>query len=345
MSRVTDLEGEARGEASGDGRGGGSTNGGNGGARNLGSTGSGASSASRSGSGRDADWAPCSDRSRERVDPLFATGSRGLQWFLIEVSNAWGAKALLDPPFDPELGRALVTRIEAAGLRPLAIRRTGRRMPQTSWKWAFVDSRPGHEEVRWGEVDSPGQLLDVPLDGSTGIASDDPIFAVCAHGRHDQCCAVRGRQVVRQLADAFPAETWECSHLGGDRFAGTMVLLPHGLYYGRVDDGDAPAVAQAYLDGRVVEQFYRGRSSLSHPVQAAQHYAREHFGDDRLGAYPPLDEHWHDDGTWTVRLADESVSSPITVQLAEELSPALLSTCAATRFGSVRQWALVSLTR
>jgi hypothetical protein len=253
---------------------------------------------------------------------------------------------LLDPPFDEELGRALVTRIEAAGMRPLAIRRTGRRPSQDSWKWAVVDSRQGQESVRWGEVADPRGLLDVPLDGSTGVASDRPIFAVCAHARHDQCCAVRGRQVVTRLADAFPEETWECSHLGGDRFAGTMVLLPHGLYYGRVDDGDATDIARSYLEGRVQEAFFRGRSSLTHPVQAAQHYARLQYGDDRIDAYAPLDEHWHDGGSWTVRLdgtADDP--RPVTVDLAEALSEPLLSTCAATRPGQVRQWRLVSITR
>ena len=104
--------------------------------------------------GGETGWAPCSDRSRERNDPLAATGGRGLQWFLIEVSGPWGERALLDPPFDAELGLALVRRIEGAGMRPLAIRRTGRHpsrlAEQTTWKWAFVDSRPGHETVRWG---------------------------------------------------------------------------------------------------------------------------------------------------------------------------------------------------
>ncbi|MFB2597045.1 sucrase ferredoxin [Herbiconiux sp. P17] len=314
-------------------------------------------------------WAPCSDRSRERDDPLAATGSRGLQWFLVEVSGAWGTRAFLDPPFDEELGRALVTRIEAAGMRPLAIRRTGRRPPQDSWKWAVVDSRPGQESVRWGEVTDQRELLDVPLDGSTGVASDRPVFAVCAHARHDQCCAVRGRQVVTRLAEAFPEETWECSHLGGDRFAGTMVLLPHGLYYGRVDDGDAAGIAESYLDGRVQEKFFRGRSSLTHPVQAAQHYARLEFGDDRIDAYAPLEESWHDSGTWTVVLRDSDPDTDtdtdnpdtdaasrsnnstsastrtITVELAEALSEPLLSTCAATRLGQVRQWRLASITR
>ena len=55
---------------------------------------------------------------------------------------------------------------------------------------------------------------------------------------------------------------------------------------------------------------YRGRSSLSHPVQAAQHYAREMFGDDRIESFPPVAEearrrdaprHGDVDG-WRVRL-------------------------------------------
>lgn len=289
-------------------------------------------------------WQPCSDRARQRGDALAGTGSRGLQWFLIEISGPWGSRAFLDPPFDTALGRALIHRIEGAGMRPLAIRRTGRRPEQTTWSWASVDSRPGHESVRWGSVDRPEDLLDVPLDGSTGVASDRRIFAVCAHARHDQCCAVRGRQVVTTLSRAFPEETWECSHLGGDRFAGTLVMLPHGLYYGNADDDDAVRIGEAYLDGRVVEEHYRGRSSLSHPVQAAQHYARLALGDDGIDAYPPLAERsgTATGGGWTVTLGTDA--GPVTVELAETESEPLLSTCSATRRLRVRQWELASLT-
>ncbi|RFA19489.1 hypothetical protein B7R25_11685 [Subtercola boreus] len=305
------------------------------------------------------DWLPCSDRSRERRDPLFATGSRGLQWFLVEIEGSWGANAFTSSALSRQLGQQLVSRIEAAGMRPLAIRRTGRRGAQSvpRWRWAFVDSRPGFEQVRWGEVDAPEQLLDVPLDGSTGIHSAKPIYGVCTHAKHDRCCAVRGRPVVGALAAEFPDETWECSHLGGDRFAGTMVLLPEGLYYGRVDDVDAVDVVDLAREGRVDERFFRGRSSLTHAVQAAQHYARLQFGDDRLAAYAPLGEApGEGDGVTVVTLAagcggaeggaaaGGAAGGTIEVAVAEILSQPLLSNCGATRFGRVREYALVSLT-
>ncbi|RFA13827.1 hypothetical protein B7R22_11625 [Subtercola boreus] len=304
------------------------------------------------------EWRPCSDRSRERQDPLWATGSRGMQWFLVEIEGAWGANAFTSSALGRILGQRLVSRIEAAGLRPLAIRRTGRRDPgaPTRWRWAFVDSRPGFEEVRWGEVDAPRELLDVSLDGSSGIHSAEPIYAVCTHAKHDRCCAVRGRPVVGALAAAFPDETWECSHLGGDRFAGTMAIFPEGLYYGRVDDADAVRVVALAREGRVEERFFRGRSSLTHPVQAAQHFARVRFGIDRLGAFAPLAERpGAVDGVTVVTLAGGAAVAPdtgvgagpdarIEVAVAETLSQPLLSTCGTTRFGRVREFTLVSVT-
>ncbi len=128
-------------------------------------------------------------------------------------------------------------------------------------------------------------------------------------------------------------------HLGGDRFAGTMVVFPHGLYYGYADDGDPERIADAFEAGRIVPERYRGRSSLSHPVQAAQHFAREAFGDDRIESFPPVAEEAADGG-WRVRLEG---AHDVVVEVDEVRSEPLLSTCAATRFVQVRQYALRSI--
>jgi len=291
-------------------------------------------------------WAPCSDRSRERADPLAGTGGYGARWLLVEIDGAWGAHAFFESSLDPAIGRALVRRAEEAGIRPVAIRRYGRRADerreQSQWRWALADAREGREAVRWGVVDDPAQLLDLALDGSAGTPSDQPVVLVCTHARHDQCCAVRGRPVVKALARSFTEQTWESSHLGGDRFAATMIVLPHGLYYGRVSPTDAVTVVDRYLEGEIVEEFSRGRSSLSNVVQAAQSFARAATGDFRIGALAPLREDRNGEGTWTVDLA--SGDGVVTVGLRETRSVPLLSTCGATRAASVREFALESIT-
>ncbi len=136
-------------------------------------------------------------------------------------------------------------------------------------------------------MSDPREYLDLALDGTDGTLSTDPLVAVCAHGKHDQCCAVRGRSAPRRSRQNTPNITWECSHLGGDRFAATMLVLPEGLCYGRVDSTDSADLVRLYLDGRLDNRFLRGRTSLPHAVQAAQYFAREASGDDRISALSP----------------------------------------------------------
>ncbi|WP_205750148.1 sucrase ferredoxin [Cryobacterium sp. SO1] len=297
-------------------------------------------------------WLPCSDRSLERGDPLLGTAGYGERWFLVEIDGAWGAHAFLQSPLDPALARALVTRIESAGIRPLAIRRTGRtslqRRAQTEWRWAAVDARVGHERVHWGAVSDPAELMRVPLDGSSGTPSTEPLICVCTHARHDQCCAVKGRPVVTALAEVYPAGTWECSHLGGDRFAATMILFPHGLYYGRVSGAEAPGLVEAFLHGRIEPRFFRGRSSLPNVVQAAAAFARANRGDNHIDAFEY--ESWTESGgVHTVCFrhggehGGEHDGEHLVVRLGESRSEPLLSTCAASSAQPVREFELLSI--
>ena len=44
---------------------------------------------------------------------------------------------------------------------------------------------------------------------------------------------------------------WQSSHVGGDRFAGNLVVLDDGVYYGRVEPSDAWPVVEAALERRI----------------------------------------------------------------------------------------------
>jgi hypothetical protein len=225
------------------------------------------------------DRVPCSDQSLARDDQMYGTASAGAKWLMLELAGPWGNSAFLQSPtvIDPQLGRAIARRAEAAGLRIAAIRRPGRRSPEPRWRWFVAHSQVSEETLLHGEVGDPREYLDVSLDGSDGEVASLPLVAVCAHGKHDQCCAVRGRGAVAAIAAHYPELTWECSHLGGDRFAATMLILPEGLCYGRVDAADPPDLVRLYLDRRLDNAFLRGRTSLPHVAQAAQYFAREVF--------------------------------------------------------------------
>jgi hypothetical protein len=117
------------------------------------------------------------------------------------------------------------------------------------------------------------------LDLLAGAAAGHPLFLVCTHGKHDPCCARRGRPLYEALRDELePDWVWQVSHIGGDRFAGNLVCLPEGLYYGRVDRENAGSVLDEHLDGRILMENYRGRSIHTFAVQAAERAIREQTG-------------------------------------------------------------------
>jgi (2Fe-2S) ferredoxin len=139
-------------------------------------------------------------------------------------------------------------------------------------------------------IDDPEELTAIDLDAvSRGEPPDwnrleGPLFGVCTHGRHDACCAERGRPVAAAMTASHPEQTWEISHMGGDRFAANVLVLPDGLYYGRMGPGSASAVASGHEQGRVDIERLRGRSSYPMPVQYAEIALRRHLEEERLDA-------------------------------------------------------------
>lgn len=131
------------------------------------------------------------------------------------------------------------------------------------------------------ELDSAEDLLDVDLSPLTegrsipeAVDRNEPLFLVCTHGRHDQCCSIRGNQVSRIACAQQDVDAWECSHIGGDRFAANLVCFPHGLYYGRVGSHQVIELMRGYAGGSLSLEHFRGRCCHTFPVQAAEYFLR-----------------------------------------------------------------------
>jgi hypothetical protein len=223
------------------------------------------------------DASRCSVQALERGDSPVATASAAARWLLIEQPGPWGRDALTQSRFDPQVAPLLARRSRAEGVRLLLIRRPGDRLADSGRRWAYADGRPGREGLWWSVRSADADVLEAPWDGSVGEPATGPIFLVCTHGGHDACCALRGRPLARTMPAAGPTSVWECSHLGGDRFAANVVVLPHGFYYGQVP-GDGGELVAAHAQGRVALRWLRGRAGLPMAAQAAQHAARSSLG-------------------------------------------------------------------
>ncbi len=233
----------------------------------------------------------CAAGARRRQEPMAATAGAADRLLLIEVDGPWGRGGLRECRLERDQAARVADAADAAGVRVQLIRRPGRSMnrsPEESvarpgvWSAAVADLRPGREAVRWHTWREPVDLLKIDLRGQVLARGAQEVALVCAHGRHDVCCALEGRPVAAALAaDAGGWDVWETSHVGGHRFAANLLLLPEGDLFGGLDAGSSLAVTAAYRRGVLVTAHHRGRFGLSAPEQAALHQVRTAVGEER----------------------------------------------------------------
>ena len=227
-------------------------------------------------------------RSAAEQEPLAGSAPVALTWWLIEVPGSWGKRAVEG------------CRIAAVSLlcsddqrRVLLIRRPGHH-PATS---ADAPVRVWVGRGVGGPLQSLRMLPDdlVTADSAPTLdawacepAQDQPRLLICTNAARDACCGIDGRALVHSLG--MHPGVWECSHLGGHRFAPTALHVIQGMVYGRL----TPDTARRVIDSDTVDPRWadvmRGSPGLAPQFQAAQIALLNDYG--RL----PDSLHQHDEG-------------------------------------------------
>lgn len=188
---------------------------------------------------------------------------------------------MLESRLPTTVAAALETAAQQVHARVILIRRPGGGVRARRRCFIVRSDRAQVEEFVLDEV---ANVLDIdlsPLQAQEPVGGEpvsDPLYLVCTNGRHDACCAEFGQPLARAMATAVGEQVWECSHIGGDRFAGNLVCFPHGLYYGHVQAEDGPRTAQLYERGLIDLPRYRGRSCHPFVVQSAEYFLRVEQG-------------------------------------------------------------------
>jgi hypothetical protein len=220
----------------------------------------------------------CSVTAGEIAEPLAGTAAVASTWLCIEQPGPWGRDALLDSHLDVEVGRTLADRARGTGVRVVLIRRPGRhpdRHREGPRMVYLAHTAPGRTWLERATVGDVRQLLNIDftaagagMPAGLGERVAGPLLLICTNGRRDVCCALLGRPIAACVADQHGDAVWECTHLGGHRFAPTGLVLPTGYAYGRLD----PAAAQQLLapGAEVLVARCRGRSTWTAPGQVAE---------------------------------------------------------------------------
>lgn len=237
----------------------------------------------------------CSADALAAHEPLAGTAPHVTAWIIIEQPGAWGRDALADSRLDPDVAAHLAT-AKGTGVSVLLARHPdrGERSAATGRNVWLARCYAGATVLRHEVVDSLAPLLmwDLPAIGAGrlppfGTVAVDPMLFVCTNSGRDLCCATLGRALVTAmmegLSSAARGDVWECSHIGGHRFAPVSLTLPSGVVHGRLDVDSALAVRYRAATGAVVTGHARGRSCLPAPLQVADLETQTRYGVEDAG--------------------------------------------------------------
>jgi hypothetical protein len=289
----------------------------------------------------------CALRSIDRGERIFATASQVRVWLLVEYSGLWTHNLLDDSELPAEVKLGLSEALTAIpGSRLLFIKNDLRARAGLSSFLAIT--RETERALYRFELDDYRELLEVNWPGlasspppDTLQRVDDPLYLVCGDGKHDKCCAMFGLPVYRELVRQVGQTVWQSSHLGGDRFAGNVVWLPGGVYYGHVAAEDVQRIVEATARGNIYLERLRGRSCYGFDLQAAEYFARVASGRRELEAFR-LANVERSAGTITVQFDEPGQGRSHRVELARD-NHALrgLLTCTSPRELDIPQYRLV----
>lgn len=240
--------------------------------------------------------------------PVAGTATEARHWLLIEDPTPWGAAAVQDAAWYPQVADA-VARWQAAlpDLRVQLIRRALKTWDEPGRiRCYFVraGTAPVVHQRSVPAYAALGALEGLALWRASGVDEDaPPLVLTCTNGRRDACCAKWGRPVAAAVQAAAPQHAWQTSHLGGHRFAPTVLALPYGAHYGWIAPAEAPALVAAHREGRLFDlSRYRGCVAEARPVQAARIALRRRTASVDYGAIETVRAAAEDDATWHIEL-------------------------------------------
>ena len=230
----------------------------------------------------------CSQMSSRSGEHLYGTALEVKNWFLLEYSGIWKRDAFPESALPQEVKKHLegiLSSFEESRIQFIG----GQRPSKDKAAFYYAHSSEVSPKLYRFEIESYEDLLsiDLPELVSTGeiekFSCGEKLVLVCTHGARDSCCAATGSGIYKELLKKEGISAWRTTHVGAHRFAANLVMLPEGIYYGRVNGENIEDVLSSHLRGEIFLDCYRGRSCYSQTSQVSDYFLRKEI--QKLGIY------------------------------------------------------------
>lgn len=250
----------------------------------------------------------CADCARQHGEQAIGTVTGFEQFLIVEVPLPWPSAVTAAKGLPP----GLYAVIEEASKRKLSFRFEAI-APDAEWSQPGMTRMIQYESVRLDDsFDEKVSFRNgfrrqeylLPTDQVAGAAAallyapeQLPTYAewalaegptrellVCTQGSRDAACGHYGYPLYRAIREEWCGPTnprlrvWRASHIGGHRFAGTMLDFPTGLGWGHLTEAElAPLLTQGDLDA-LVTHLRGSLAPISHWEQIAEGRALQEVG-------------------------------------------------------------------
>ncbi len=230
----------------------------------------------------------CSSISTSVNEQLFGTAPNVDHWFLIEYNKNWASDAFLSSDI-PRMVKDYVINesgnIDNSRIQLIKKDDTNNNGP----RFYYANSSEFYPSLYEFQLEQYVDILDIDLvrlseqNGYGEHLSGKKLVLVCSHGSHDKCCGTLGVPVYNLVKGESNIDAWRTSHVGGHRFAANIIMLPEGIYYGRVNSSNLREVMEHHGRNEIYLDCFRGRSCYRQSAQVSDYFLRTKTG--KTGIY------------------------------------------------------------
>lgn len=206
----------------------------------------------------------CRDVCIKREEPLAGTGSAAKRYILLHWPRAhWRVPRTQSYAMPPELADAITT-ANAAGLHVALVDGDDIALSCDNINITQIDPQKAAQLIC--EL-AAGALLKGEPDNRITIVC-------CTDAKQDPCCARYGFATWKALkaqADPQYFRVLQSTHLGGCRFAASVIVLPQRARYSRLQPENIVSFLEHIKNGKPFLPAYRGNPELDALLQVAEH--------------------------------------------------------------------------